>query len=89
MQPSSILCRTQEAFHRDRAEAAPLENVRVIATSAAAAWAMEAKLAERREARVIRTRAVAELIAVQKLLVPEEEEERGFSENPDRGFEAS
>lgn len=87
MQPSSILCRTQEAFHRDRAEATSLENVRVIATSAAAAWAIEATQAERREARGIRTRAVAELIAVQKLLVPDEEE-RGFSENPDRGFEA-
>ena len=92
MQPSSTLCRAQEAFHRDRAEATSLENVRAIATSAAAAWAMEAMQAERREARGIRTRAVAELIAVQKLLVldaeGDEEKERGFSENPDRGFES-
>jgi hypothetical protein len=88
MNPSSILCRTQEALHRDRAAGATLENVRLIAASAAAAWALEANHAERREARGLRTRAIAELLAVQKQQAGEEEE-RGFSENPDRGFETA
>ncbi len=88
MNPSSTLCRSQEAFHRDRAAGSPLENVRRLSASAAAAWSVEADHAERREARVIRTRAVAELIAVQKLL-GSEEETRDYSENPDRGFEAA
>ena len=88
MNPSSTLCRSQEAFHRDRAAGSPLENVRRLAASAAAAWSIEADHAERREARAVRTRAVAELIAVQKLLTGEEEA-REFSENPDRGFETA
>ena len=88
MYPSSTLCRTQEAFHRDRAAAATLENVRAIATSAAAAWGVEAAAAEKREARGLRTRALAELMAAQKLEAAAEAE-RGFSENPDREFEAA
>jgi hypothetical protein len=88
MQPSSILCRTQEAFHRDRAEGAPLENVRLVAAAAAAAWAIEASQAERREARGLRTRAIAELHDVQKLEAAGEAE-RGIGEDPDRGFEHS
>lgn len=86
MYPSSTLCRTQEAFHRDRAAGATLENVRAIAAGAAAAWGLEALAAERREARGVRTRAIADLIAVRKLEAGAEAE-RGFSENPDRGFE--
>lgn len=54
MDMSVTLCRTQEAFHRDRAAKAELENVRVIAEEAAAAWALEAEAAEQREARRIR-----------------------------------
>jgi hypothetical protein len=88
MYPSSSLCRTQEAFHRDRAAASTLENVRAIATSAAAAWGHEAVAAEKREARGVRARAIADLAAVEKLQAAEDEE-RGFSENPDRGFEAA
>ena len=88
MYPSSTLCRTQEEFHRTRAAAATLENVRMIATSAATAWGHEAVAAEKREARGLRTRALAELQAAQKLQAAEEAE-RGFSENPDRGFEAA
>ncbi len=88
MSPSSILCRTQEALHRDRAAGATLENVRLVAANAAAAWALEAGHAERREARGLRARAIADLTAVQQSR-PGEEEERGSSENPDRGFEAA
>lgn len=88
MYPSSTLCRTQEEFHRARAASATLENVRAVAASAAAAWRQEAVAAERREARGVRTRAVAELIAAQKARAAEEAE-RGFSENPDRGFESA
>jgi hypothetical protein len=88
MYPSSTLCRTQEEFHRAKAAATPLVNVRALSESAAAAWAHEAVAAERREARGARTRATAELLAAQKLAAAAEAE-RGFSENPDRGFEAA
>ena len=54
--PSS-LCRAQEAYHRDRAAGALLDNVRQISTDAAAAWGLEARSAERREARHARTDA--------------------------------
>jgi hypothetical protein len=87
MYPSVTLCRTQEEFHRERAAAATLDNVRTIATRAAAAWGQEAAAAEKREARGMRTRAIADLMAVQKLEAAAEAE-RQFSENPDRGFEA-
>jgi hypothetical protein len=55
MYPSLILCRTQEAHHRERAAGALLENVRTIATVAANAWGQEALLAQAREARHERT----------------------------------
>jgi hypothetical protein len=87
MYPSSTLCRTQEQFHRERAASTTLENVRLIATSAAAAWGLEAAAAEKREARGVKTRALADLLAAQKLEAAEARE-RGLSENPDRGFEA-
>lgn len=88
MYPSSTLCRTQEEFHRARAAATTLDNVRAIATTAAAAWGHEAAAAEKREARGLRTRAIAELMAVQKLEAAADAE-RQFSENPDRGYEAT
>lgn len=88
MYPSSTLCRTQEEFHRARAASATLDNVRTIAESAAAAWGQEALCAEKREARGVRTRALAELIAAQKQQAADEAE-RGFSENPDREFAAA
>ena len=86
MYPSSTLCRTQEEFHRARAAAATLDNVRTIAEGAATAWGQEAIAAEKREARGVRTRALADLMAVQKLEAAAEAE-RVFSENPDRGYE--
>ena len=88
MYPSSTLCRTQEEFHRARAASSTLDNVRAISEGAAAAWGHEAAAAEKREARGVRTRAIAELMAAQKLEAAAEAE-RAFSENPDRGFEAA
>lgn len=89
MYPSSTLCRSQQEFHQARAANTTLANVRTISEDAAAAWAVEAVAAEKREARGVRTRAVADLIAGQKLQAAEEERARGLSENPDRGFEAA
>ena len=87
MYPSSTLCRTQESFHRERAASTTLENVRAIAAGAAAAWGMEAVAAEKREARGAKTRATAELLLAEKAEAAAAREQ-GFSENPDRGFEA-
>lgn len=86
MQMSSALCRAQEAHHRDRADGAALENVRIIAAAAAAAWGLEALSAERREQRALRVRAVADAAADRRRSV--ESRERSFSENPDRGYES-
>ena len=67
MYPSSTLCRTQESFHRERAAAATLDNVRAISEGAAAAWGLEAVAAEKREARGKRTREIAAALAAEKL----------------------
>lgn len=80
MAPTSAFCRVQEAFHRDRAAGAMLDNVRTIANSAAAAWKREAMLAEHREDN---RRPVATLPEAGSL--SEEAEDRWASENPDRG----
>lgn len=88
MYPTSTLCRSQEEAQLARAAATTLDNVRAIATKAAAAWGQEAAAAEKREARGRRTRAIAETMAAQKLEAAAAEAERGPSENPDRGFEA-
>jgi len=85
MQLSSVLCRTQEAVQRNRADTALLENVRIVAERAAIAWGREAVAAEQREARQIRARAMVELTALQKRRC-QDDEDRSFSENPDRGF---
>jgi hypothetical protein len=55
--------------------------VRLRAEAAAAAWAKEAVAAEHRELRKRRTAATRNV-----LLERAAEEERGFSENPDRGL---
>ena len=83
MQPSSILCRAQEAHHHALARAATLDNVRLIATAAAAAWAKEGLAAGLREDRKLRTRAFAEAHAVPG--EPTTAHDRALSENPDRG----
>lgn len=69
MVPSSTLCRTQESLHLRRAEETQLENVRLIATSAALAWGKEAVTAEWREGR--RLRASAEEDRIEKTRIPE------------------
>jgi hypothetical protein len=86
MHPSATLCRSQEAYHRDRAAAAQLENVRAIAAKAASAWGKEALDAERREARHRKTKLAADILALRKREA-RDEPDRWLSENPDRGFE--
>ena len=81
MANTSAFCLVQEAMHRDRAIVADLENVRVIATSAAAAWSPEAVLALRREAKLGREERLPAAASRS-----EEEEDAAFSENPDRGL---
>ncbi len=77
MVPSSALCRAQEGLHLRKAADTALENVRLVATNAAAAWGKEAVAAECREARQLRARTLAEAgIAARNDLSP--------NENPDR-----
>ena len=79
MQITSAFCLAQQATHTQRAAESSLANVRTIATRAAAAWGVEAVLAARREARVVKRQVAAtNLLAIA--------EEPLFSENPDRGF---
>ena len=82
MVPSSVLCRTQEILHRRRAADTLLENVRVIATTAAVAWGHEAVAAERRERRKEKVGLFAEAAAVRNGEV--DALDLLLSENPDR-----
>lgn len=82
MNPSVTLCRTQEAFHRARAEAATLTNVRGLALSSAAAWAKEGDDAEKRDRRHEAAKAHAAQLVSQKSFARLDAE---LSENPDRG----
>jgi hypothetical protein len=66
MEPTSSFYRTQEALQRDRAAHSALENVRIIAERAANAWAEQATLAERKEAKKARAGIVDELLSLQK-----------------------
>lgn len=77
MYPTSTLCRTQEARQRALASDTMLDNVRRIAENAAAAWANEAVVAERREARHARSSETAGLEL-------QADRDRNASENPDR-----
>lgn len=81
MQPTSQLCRSQQARHLALADDAILDNVRTVAMRAAAAWGKEGDLADRREER----KALALHLNTLRLDLPTIED-RGFSENPDRGF---
>lgn len=83
MQPSSILCRAQEAHHHALARAATLDNVRLVANAAAAAWAKEGLAADLREDRKLRTSALAEAHVAHG--EPIAADLRALSENPDRG----
>lgn len=84
MELTSTFCREQEAFQRNRAASAVLDNVRVVASRAAAAWAYEALAADRREASRERLRMIACIAAVE-VERPGDREEAGQNENPDRG----
>jgi hypothetical protein len=68
--PSSILCRAQEAHHRDRAAGTQLANVRMVAERAASAWGVEALIAEKRERRHIQTVLTAACIRDKKQFSP-------------------
>ncbi len=83
MQPTSTLCRTQEAHHHALARAATLDNVKRVATAAAAAWAKEGLAAVAREDRKLRTRAFAEAHSARS--EAPSDDIRWLSENPDRG----
>lgn len=86
MVPSSAFCRAQEDLHLRRAADATLDNVRRVATGAAAAWSKEAVAAEQREARQARLKANA---AVAEQAVAAEAERRDAmtaNENPDHGL---
>jgi hypothetical protein len=66
MQPSSEFCRAQEAHERQRAADSALENVRRIATQAAAMWSLEALAAEKREQRLVDSRAATRALLLEK-----------------------
>lgn len=81
MQPSSTMCRAQEARQHLLATNSSLPNVKQVALLAAAAWAKEASAAEKREERSLRRQSE---LAGARLELPVMED-RLFSENPDRG----
>lgn len=83
MQPTVTFCRAQEARHHALASAATLDNVRRVATTAAAAWAKEGAAAILREDRKLRAGAAAAAHAA--LAEPPRDDFRALSENPDRG----
>jgi hypothetical protein len=83
MQPSVTLCRTQEAHHRALSRAATLDNVRITADAAAAAWAKEGVAAGLREGRKLLSREFAD--AHRTVGEPPLADLRNLSENPDRG----
>lgn len=80
MAKTSAFCLAQEALQRDRAAVADLDNVRIIARSAAAAWAREAVVALRREAKLGREDGLPAPASLS-----EDAEDAWLSENPDRG----
>ncbi len=87
MIPSSALCRTQENLHRRRAADTSLENVRLVANNAAAAWAKERIAAEHREKRQTRVRECAEAASARQAELGGADDLLA-NENPDRGFAA-
>lgn len=83
MQPSVTLCRAQEAHHEAIARNATLDNVRLVAQSAAAAWAKEGLAAHAREERQQRVVAFRELNRTSRNPA---NDWNSLSENPDRGY---
>ena len=84
MNISSVLCREQEAIQRQRAATSTLANVRLVAERAAAAWSIEAKAAEAREARQQRSLLLKATESGDEAGL-QDNRNRGLSENPDRG----
>ncbi len=84
MNPSSTLCRAQEALQRSRAAGTSLENVRTIAEKAAAAWCIEAVFAEKREQRREQTQQMAATLLDGEDRT-RDQDDSWFNENPDRG----
>jgi hypothetical protein len=82
MQPTSDLCRTQEARQRSIAASATLANVKTIANAAAAAWAKEAHQADLREGR----KSLAAEARFTQAAAGGVHFDNLPSENPDRGF---
>lgn len=78
MQPSSTLCRAQEARQNALAAGSDLANVRTVATLAAAAWAKEATYAEKREERM-RKRVAGQAIDVNSPAAQDHRPDRGFA----------
>ena len=87
MQPTSAFCRDREAHHHALARTTTLDNVRLVANAAAAAWAKEGVAAGLREDRKLRARAFAETCAAASEPTPADL--HGLSENPDRGHAAA
>lgn len=83
MSTSSSFCRAQESLQLARAADTPLENVRQISLHAARAWGKEALIAEQREERHTRARAVL-AVAPAPDATPTADDQM-VSENPDRG----
>ena len=53
MRVSAAICREQEAYQLEVAKSHPLESRKTIAAQAAAAWAVKAEAAEKREAGIL------------------------------------
>ncbi|ARS29401.1 hypothetical protein [Sphingomonas sp. KC8] len=83
MRPSSTLCRAQEKLQLGGAAGTSLTNVRLIAEKAAASWRKEAFAADRREQRAER-QALAATSSADDERRSDAQENRLFSENPDR-----
>jgi len=84
MAQTSAFYRAQEAAQHKRAAGSTLDNVRMIATTAAAAWRREAVLAERREAAQAGRKDPKDGEAAPLAAAPADMDEP--SENPDSGF---
>lgn len=88
MKPTAIICRAQQARQLTLAADAVLPNVRDIANIAAAAWGKEALAADKRDRRTAqRHHDMASTSLGLHLELPSDDDRR-FSENPDRGFSA-
>lgn len=84
MKPTAIMCRAQQAHQLILAANAVLPNARDIAATAAAAWGKEALVADKRDKRMALRQQGAKKAAMALDLTSNRD--RGFSENPDRGF---